>query len=69
VELPRADLELVLKALERIGSRLPEDPNRSLFAQGAEALVQMARETLARVSGARSGSEAYQVVVMWMPRR
>ncbi len=47
VELPRESLELVLTALERVGARLPEDPSRSLFAKAADALVQMARETLA----------------------
>ena len=46
VELPREELELVLKALERVGGSLPVDPTRSLFAAGADALVQMAREAL-----------------------
>ena len=31
VELPRDELELVLKALERVGGSLPQDPTRSLF--------------------------------------
>jgi len=47
VELPKEALELVLAALERVGTALPEDPTRSLFAKGADALVQMAREVLA----------------------
>jgi hypothetical protein len=63
VELPRAELELVLKALEFVGSTLPDDPSRSLFALGAEALLQMARDALAgRVDGG-AAPEAYQVVV------
>lgn len=64
VELPRESLEQVLNALERIGARLPEDPTRSLFAKGADALVQMARESLA--GGCASGtttSDMHQVVV------
>jgi len=66
VELPKASLELVLAALERIGARLPEDPTRSLFAKGADALVEMAREVLAGAAGdgGRSPSaEGHQVVV------
>jgi hypothetical protein len=63
VELPRDELELVLQALELIGSRLPEDPSRALFARGADALVQMARETLAGGSDGAPVSDAYQVVV------
>ncbi|MDZ7669552.1 MAG: DUF222 domain-containing protein [Gammaproteobacteria bacterium] len=51
VELPRESLELVLAALERVGARLPEDPSRSLFARAADALVMMARESLAGEPG------------------
>jgi len=54
VELPKESLELVLTALERIGTRLPGDPTRSLFAKGADALVAMAREVLAGETGGRS---------------
>lgn len=63
VELPREELELVLKALERVGGSLPEDPTRSLFAAGADALVQMARETLAGTHQATGAQDNYQVVV------
>jgi hypothetical protein len=63
VELPRADLELVLKALEFVGSTLPDDPTRSLFAKGADALVQMARDSLAGRSGTGTAGDAYQVMV------
>jgi Domain of unknown function (DUF222) len=37
VELPRAEIELVLSALEFVGRSLPEDPSRSLFAKGSIA--------------------------------
>jgi hypothetical protein len=63
VDLPRAELELVLKALEFVGSTLPDDPSRSLFAKGADALVQMARDALAGRSGGGSAGDAYQVLV------
>jgi hypothetical protein len=64
VELPRAELELVLKALEFVGNSLPEDPSRSLFAKGADALLQMARDALAgRATDGGSAGENYQVVV------
>ncbi|MDZ7671100.1 MAG: DUF222 domain-containing protein [Gammaproteobacteria bacterium] len=63
VELPRESLELVLAALERVGARLPEDPSRSLFARAADALVMMARESLAGETGASSSAEGHQVVV------
>jgi hypothetical protein len=64
VELPRAELELVLKALEFVGSTLLDDPSRSLFAKGADALLQMARDALAgRSGGGAVASESYQVVV------
>lgn len=46
VELPREELELVLKALEQVAGILPEDSTGSLFAKGADALVQMAKDTL-----------------------
>lgn len=63
VELPRGDLELVLAALEAVASTLPDDPTRSLFAKGADALVQMARDVLAgRHEDARS-SDNYQVLL------
>jgi hypothetical protein len=63
VELPQEALEVVLLALERIGARLPEDPRRSLFAKGADALVQMARESLAGGTEGTSPADAHQVVV------
>ncbi len=63
VELPRVDLELVLQALEYVGSTLPQDPSRSLFAKAADALVQMARDTLAGRNGEGTSSDNYQVIV------
>lgn len=63
VELPREEVELVLKALELVASRLPEDPTRSLFAKGADALVQMAREILSGQVGDGTQADEYQVVV------
>src|SRR5690606_2857818 len=68
VELPPAELELVLQALERVGRRLPEDPTRSLFARAADALVQMARESLAggasSAEDAGASSDPHQVMVL-----
>jgi hypothetical protein len=46
VELPRAELDLVLQALDQAAALLPDDESRSLFAAGADALVAMARECL-----------------------
>ena len=63
VELPRAELELVLNALEFVGRTLPEDPTRSLFAKGADALLQMARDALAGRTGDGAAGENYQVMV------
>ena len=63
VELPQADLDLVLKALEKISSALPDDPTRSLFAKGADALVQMARDVLSGRASESTGNDHYQVVV------
>ena len=63
VELPREDMELVLKALELVGGSLPEDPTRSLFAAGADALVHMAREALGGGSESAGNQDNYQVVV------
>ena len=48
VELPAAELEMVMAALEQIGSDLVDDPDRSLFAKGADALVALARAQLDR---------------------
>ena len=63
VEMPREEIELVLNAVEFVGRSLPEDPSRSLFAKGADALLQMARDALAgRVEGGSAG-ENYQVIV------
>jgi Domain of unknown function (DUF222) len=63
VELPEADFALVMQALEFVASTLPDDPTRSLFAKGADALVQMAREALAGHHGTGSAAEVYQVLV------
>jgi hypothetical protein len=63
VELPREELELVLKALERVATSLPEDPSASLFAKAADALVQMARDTLAGRPTTGSSADQYQVIV------
>jgi hypothetical protein len=46
VELPQAELELVLAALDAVGRTLPADPSRSIFATGADALVRMAETIL-----------------------
>ncbi|MFW6093226.1 MAG: DUF222 domain-containing protein [Pseudomonadota bacterium] len=62
-ELPREELELVVNALELVGSRLPEAPGRSLFAKAADALVQMARETLTTGSHGNTDPDDYRVVV------
>ena len=50
VELPRAELELVMAAIEQVASELPEDRDRSLFASAADALVAMARGVSTRTS-------------------
>ncbi len=63
VELPRADLELVLNALEYVGRTLPDDPTRSLLAKGADALIQMARDALAGRTGQGAAGDNYQVMV------
>lgn len=63
VELPRADLELVLNALEYVGRTLPDDPTRSLFAKGADALLQMARDALAGRTGHGAAGDNFQVIV------
>jgi Domain of unknown function (DUF222)/HNH endonuclease len=63
VELPEADLALVMKALESVAGTLPDDPTRSLFAKGADALVQMARDVLAGRHEGTATSDAYQVLV------
>ncbi|MCZ6617646.1 MAG: DUF222 domain-containing protein [Gammaproteobacteria bacterium] len=65
VELAREELELVLKALEQVASGLPDMfdvEEQSLFTRGADALVMMAKTSLA---GKRGGSSAdhTQVVV------
>jgi hypothetical protein len=63
VELPQADLDLVLKSLEFVAATLPDDPTRSLFAKGADALVQMALGVLAGDNEAGSAGDAYHVFV------
>ena len=65
VELPAAEFELVMAALEQVGADLVDDPDRSLFAKGADALVALAR---AQLNGANESSEisnnaGYEVVV------
>jgi hypothetical protein len=55
VELPAADLQLVLAALDAVAKTLPPDPTRSLFATGADALVRMA-ETVLRTRSADDGA-------------
>jgi hypothetical protein len=55
VELPRAELELVLHAIDRVASDLPADEDRSLFATAADALVAMAQDSLAG-AGAQGSS-------------
>jgi hypothetical protein len=63
IELPRGDAEFLLKALEHVAAGLPDDPGRSLFAKGADALMQMARDALAGRVDEGPASENYQVVV------
>jgi hypothetical protein len=63
VELPKAELELVLQALEYVGRSLPGDPSRSLFAKGADALLQMARDALAGSADSGAAPDSYQVLV------
>jgi Domain of unknown function (DUF222) len=63
VELPRAELDLVLSALEFVGRGLPEDATRSLFAKGVDALLQMARDALSGRTGDGAAGENYQVMV------
>jgi hypothetical protein len=63
VELPKADFELVLQALEYVGRSLPEDTSRSLFAKGADALLQMARDALAGRTADGFAPDNYQVIV------
>jgi hypothetical protein len=71
VELPCEEIELVMRALEFIAQDLPlPDDETSMFAKGADALVQMARVALdqpqpssASPSPAKRSSEHYQVMV------
>jgi hypothetical protein len=46
VDLPKEQLDLVLAALDTVAKTLPEDPTRSIFATGADALVRMAEAVL-----------------------
>jgi hypothetical protein len=46
VDLPKEQLDLVLAALDAVAKSLPEDPTRSIFATGADALVRMAEAVL-----------------------
>ncbi len=68
VELSREELELVLKALEQVANNLPDMHDceeESLFKRGADALVLMAKESLAHTPNGIVGSSAdhTQVVV------
>ncbi len=64
VDLPAAELQLVLCALEKMASALPDDSERSLFAKGADALVAMAQAQLGGAGeGASNGSAGYEVLV------
>jgi hypothetical protein len=76
VELPGSDLDIVMQALEKVGQTLPDDTGGSLFARAADALVEMARMTLAGESAGRrepaeptdqkatgSSAETHQVIV------
>jgi len=63
VELPREELELVLRALEKVAAGLPDVADASLFARGADALVLMAREAMGDQTGGGSSADHYQVVV------
>ncbi|MFB3105199.1 MAG: DUF222 domain-containing protein, partial [Pseudomonadales bacterium] len=69
VELAREELELVLKALEQVASGLPDMQDveeQSLFTRGADALVLMARESLAAAPHQGAGgtsADHTQVVV------
>jgi len=51
VDLPKEQLDLVLAALDTVAKSLPEDPTRSIFATGADALVRMAEGVLRSESG------------------
>ena len=63
VELPQVELELVLAALDRIARTLPDDPTRSLFAAGADALVRMAEVVLNGDDGRGANVSPHRVVV------
>jgi hypothetical protein len=71
VELPWEEVELVTQALEFVAQGIPEsDDQTSMFARGADALVQMARGALGEQNALREqknsygrGSENYQVMV------
>ena len=63
VELPREDVEIIMQALDHVSSGLPEIDGRSIFARGADALVQMARDVLAGNAGSGVAGDQYQVVV------
>jgi hypothetical protein len=51
VDLPKEQLDLVLAALDTVAKTLPEDPTRSIFATGADALVRMAEGILRDEAG------------------
>ena len=64
VELPKVALDLVVQAIDRMASGLPEDTDRSLFAAAADGLVELARASLQGDGNESNTSpEAYQVVV------
>lgn len=68
VEVPIEDGELIdkalTKAMEKYASASPEFASESFRAQQADALVSIARDTLAENAGGRTSSaDAYQVIV------
>ncbi len=67
VELPREQLDLVLAALDKVAATMPSVDHAleevSLFARGADALVQMAKSALAGEVHHGSSADHYQVVV------
>ncbi len=63
VNLPPAELALVQQALEKLVAALPDDPERDYFASRADALVEMAQQTLAGEAGSQNNGDNYQVLV------
>lgn len=63
VDLPQVELELVLAALDQIARTLPDDPTRSLFAAGADALVRMAQAVLNGGDGCGANVPPHRVLI------